>query len=130
MSEKTPAKVQRSQAGRELAEGTYTPLADIYETDTELVLVADVPGVGPDALNIQVDKGVLTLEAEATFDVPGEEYAATYVGFQPGTFFRAFALSDEIDREKISAEVANGVVTVHLPKAASAKSRKIEIKTV
>ena len=129
MSETKPAKVSRGPASGELAEGTYTPLADIYETDAELVLVADVPGVGPEALNIQVDKGVLTLEAESTFDVPGEEYAGTYVGFQPGTFFRAFALSDEIDREKISAQVANGVVTVHLPKAPSAKSRKIEIKT-
>ena len=130
MSETKPAKVQRSPASRQLAEGTYTPLADIYETDAELVLVADVPGVGPDALNIRVDKGVLTLEAEAKFERPGEEYAATYVGFEPGTFFRAFALSDEIDREKISAQVANGVVTVHLPKAPSAKSRKIEIKTL
>jgi HSP20 family molecular chaperone IbpA len=129
MSETKPAKVSRRPASRELAEGPYTPLADIYETDAELVLVADVPGVSPEALNLQVDKGVLTLEAESTFDVPGEEYARTYVGFEPGTFFRAFALSDEIDREKISAEVSGGVVTVHLPKAPSAKSRKIEIKT-
>jgi len=129
MSEKESVEVRRNQAGGELAESTYTPPADIYETEAELVLVADVPGVGPDALNIQVDKGVLTLEAESGCDAPGGDYAATYVGFQPGTFFRAFALSDEIDREKINAHVANGVVTVHLPKAPSAKSRKIEVKT-
>ena len=128
MTDKTPASVHRA-VDAEQAEDTVTPPADIYETDSELVLVADVPGVGPDQLNIQVDKGVLTLEATPDVDMPGDDYARTYVGFWPGTFFRAFALSDEIDRDGISAEVSNGVVTVHLPKAPSARSRKIEIKT-
>ena len=125
MTENTPANVHRSAD----AENAVTPPADIYETENELVLVADLPGVGPEQLNIQVDKGVLTLEATPAVDMPGDDHARTYVGFWPGTFFRAFALSDEIDRENIAAEVANGVVTVHLPKAPSARSRKIEIKT-
>ena len=129
MNEKTPAKVERSQKGRELTEGTFTPLADIYETDAEIVLVADVPGVPSDGIDVQVDKGVLTLQAEARIDVPGPEYSRTYVGFGPGRYFRAFALSDEVDRDAIDAEVANGVLTVRLPKAPSAKTRKIEIKT-
>jgi len=127
MTDKTPAEVRRAAA--DVPEETVTPPADIYETDNELVLVADVPGVGPEQLNIQVDKGVLTLEATPDVAMPGNDHARTYVGFWPGTFFRAFALSDEIDRDGISAEIANGVVTVHLPKAPSARSRTIEIKT-
>jgi HSP20 family molecular chaperone IbpA len=88
-----------------------------------------VPGVEKDDISVQVDKGVLTLEAEAKFDVPGEDYARTYVSFEPGQFFRAFALSDEIAREKISASASGGVLTVRLPKAPGAKSRKIDVKT-
>ncbi len=129
MAETTRAKVERSRKDRPPAGNTFTPLADIYETEEEIVLVADVPGVTTDDMNIQVDKGVLTLEAEGRLQTPGAEYARTYVGFEAGTYFRAFALSDEIDRDRISAEVANGVLTVHLPKAPSAKTRKIEVKT-
>ena len=129
MAEHKTVKVKPARRGaEEIAEDTYSPLVDIHETDEELVLVAEVPGVEKDDISVQVDKGVLTLEAEAKFDVPGEDYARTYVSFQPGQFFRAFALSDEIDREKISASVSNGVLTVRLPKAASAKSRKIDIQ--
>ncbi len=129
MSEKTQASIQHGRTDRELSEGAFTPVADIYETDAELMLVAEVPGAVPDEVNIRVDKGVLTLEAESKVEVPGEEYVRTYVGFHPGTYFRAFALSDEIDRDNITAEVVDGVLTLHLPKAASAQSRKIEIKT-
>ncbi len=128
MTDKTSAAVHRGVSADLTGDGV-TPPADIYETDSELVLVADLPGVGPEQLNIQVDKGVLTLEATPAVEMPGDDYAKTYVGFWPGTFFRAFALSDEIDRENIAAEVSNGVVTIHLPKAPSARSRKIEIKT-
>jgi len=129
MAENTPAKVTRSAGEREMAEGTFSPLADVYEDESEIVLVADVPGVTSDGVNIEVDRGVLTIEGRAAFDVPPEKYTRTYVGFEPGTYFRAFALSDEIDREKITASVADGVLTVHMPKAPSARTRKIEVKT-
>ena len=130
MAEQKKVKVKAARpGGEEIAEDTFSPVVDIYEADDELVLVAEVPGVEKDDISVQVDKGVLTLEAEAKCDVPGEDYARTYVSFQPGQFFRAFALGDEIDREKISASASSGVLTVRLPKAAGAKSRKIDIKT-
>lgn len=130
MAEGKPVKVHAARRGGDrLTEDTYSPLVDVYETETELVLVAEVPGAEKDDVSVQVDKGVLTIEAEAEFDVPGDDYARTYVSFGPGQYFRAFALSDEIDRERITASSANGVLTVRLPKAESAKSRKIEIKT-
>ena len=128
MTKDKPVKVRATRPDKELAEGTFSPLVDIYETENEVVLVAEVPGAARDDISVQVDKGVLTLEAKSEFDVPDESYARTYVGFEPGQFFRAFALSDEIDRDKIAASVDNGVVTVHLPRAEAAKSRKIDIK--
>ncbi len=128
MAKDKPIKVEAARSERELAEETFAPLSDIYEIDDELVLVAEAPGATREDISVRVDKGVLTVEGNAKFDVPGEEYARTYVSFCPGQYFRAFALSDEIDREKITASVANGLLTVHLPKAEAAQSRKIEIK--
>ena len=128
MAEKKETQVQRRSPAGE-AEGSISPLADIYETDDELVLVAEVPGAGSDDVSIQVDRGVLTIEGAAKVALPDASYGRTYVGFVPGAYYRAFALSDEIDRDKITAAVADGVVTVHMPKASSAQSRKIEIKS-
>ena len=59
----------------------------------------------------------------------GEAFSQTYGDFSGGLFFRAFALSDEIDRDKIDASFADGLVTIRLPKATSAQTRKIEIRT-
>ena len=87
-----------------------------------------MPGSALEDISVRVDKGVLTIEGDAKFDVPGEDYARTYVSFCPGQYFRAFALNDEIDREKITASIADGLLTVRLPKAEAAQSRKIEIK--
>ena len=127
MAEERPVKVEASRPGQELAEGTYSPVVDVYECASEVVLVAEVPGATREDISVQVDKGVLTLEANAGFDVPAGDYAPTYVAFAPGQYFRAFALSDEIDRERISATVANGVLTVRLPKAEAAQTRKITV---
>lgn len=128
MATDKPVKVEAARPERELSAETFAPLSDSYETDDELVLVAEMPGSAREDVSVRVDKGVLTIEGEAKFDVPGENYARTYVSFCPGQYFRAFALSDEIDREKITASVAAGLLTVHLPKAEAAQSRKIEIK--
>jgi len=129
MAQDKPVRVEATRSADELAEDTFTPLVDIYETDNELVVVAELPGASEDDIAVRVDKGVLTIEAQAKFPTPGAGYARTYVSFEPGQYFRAFALSDEVDRERITASVANGVLTVHLPKAEVARTRKIEIKS-
>ena len=128
MANDKPVKVEAARSEREFSEETFAPLSDIYETDDELVLVAEVPGSAREDITVRIDQGVLTVEGDAKYDVPDEDYARTYVSFCPGQYFRAFALSDEIDREKIIASVADGLLTVRLPKAPEAQSRKIEIK--
>ena len=111
------------------SEDSFIPMVDVYEKDDgTTVLVAEVPGAKPESVDIRVDKGVLTVGAEAELPEPGDEYSRTFIGFTGGEYFRAFAISDDVDRDRIEASLADGVLTVSLPRAAAAKTRKIEIK--
>ena len=104
------------------------PLVDIYEeADGTTVLVAEVPGATQESVDIRVDKGVLMLSVDGRRDPPDESYTRTYTGFVSGQYFRAFALSDEVDRDQIEASLNDGLVVLRLPRAAAAKTRKIEI---
>lgn len=109
-------------------EDAFTPLVDIYEqADGTTVLVAEVPGAKASSVDVRVDKGVLTITADGRREPPGEEYAPVYTGFTTGQFFRAFALSDEVDRDKIQASLSDGLLTIRLPRAQAAQTRKIQI---
>ena len=101
-----------------------SPSVDIYETDNELVLVADVAGVAKDGVDLKLEGGVL--EVTAHRPVGNDEPAFTE--YRPASYYRAFRLSDEIDSEKIGASLQNGELTVTLPKSPKAKPRKIEVK--
>jgi HSP20 family protein len=121
--------VHVGRAGEPSEEEAFSPLVDVYEMeDGTTVLLAEVPGASGETLDVRVDKGVLTLAADGTLPEVPDDYAATYTGFVGGKYFRAFALSDEIDREKIEASLEDGLLTLRLPKAAAAQTRKIEIK--
>jgi HSP20 family molecular chaperone IbpA len=129
-------RVEPTPAAREMEEdfprgqNVYSPLVDIYELeDGTTVVEAEVPGATKESLDIRVDKGVLVIAAEAKVAAWGEDYARTYVSFEGGKYYRAFALSDEIDRDRIEASMADGMLTLRLPKAAAAQTRKIEVKT-
>jgi HSP20 family protein len=125
----TNPTVHAGRAAEGPGEDAFVPLVDIYEAeDGTTMLLAEVPGAKSESLDIRVDKGVLTLRADAALPETGDEYAPTYTGFVGGEYFRAFALSDEIDREGIEASLENGLLTLKLPKAAEAMTRKIEIK--
>jgi HSP20 family molecular chaperone IbpA len=127
--EKEKMTVSVGRARRPADENAFAPLVDIYETpDGGTMLVAELPGAKPDAVDIRVDKGVLTVTADAPLPDPPKDYAPTYTGFTGGQYFRAFALSDEIDRDKIEASLADGVLTLKLPRAAAAQTKKIQIK--
>jgi len=107
------------------------PRVDIYDTEDgrATVLVAEIPGATHETTDVRVDKGVLTISADGRGDPPGESYARIYTGFVRGEYFRAFALSDEVDRDKIEASLTDGVLTVRLPQAGEARRKKIEIKS-
>jgi len=129
MTEQQKVQVNAEPARRSETADTSAPLVDIYEReDGTIVIEAELPGVEVDGVDIGVDKGVLSLEAQANVPELGEGFSCTYAGFGAERFFRAFALSDGVDRDGIHAEMADGVLTVTLPRAAAARSRKIEIK--
>jgi len=105
----------------------YRPLVDILETKDELLLVADLPGVRAEELDIGFEDGVLTLRGKVAARYP-EQVALAWSEYGLGDFHRTFRLSEQIDAASIRAEYAAGVLTLHLPKAASAKPRKIEVQ--
>lgn len=103
-----------------------TPVVDIYENADELLLVADLPGVAGGDLNVHFENGQLAIEARRSDASDGTLLAAEW---KPLDFRRSFAVPQGIDAERISAELTNGVLRVHLPKAESLKPRQIQIRT-
>ncbi|WP_429884813.1 Hsp20/alpha crystallin family protein [Geoalkalibacter halelectricus] len=108
------------------APDTYVrPAVDIFETDENLTLVADLPGVAKEDLDINLERGILTIKGAVKGGAPGK---AVFREFTLGNYFRQFQLPDEIDTEKTAAELKKGVLTLTMPKSAAAKPRRIEIK--
>jgi HSP20 family molecular chaperone IbpA len=106
----------------------FTPAVDILETDKDITVLADMPGVGPSDLNIDLNDNVLTLSGE----VPSPEGAGETEllrEYRTGKYFRQFTLSEVIDQGKIEANLNDGVLRLTLPKVEAAKPRKIEVKT-
>ena len=114
------------------AEGTrnvpvFIPAVDIYETEQELTLMADMPGVPIESVDIDLEGEQLTIrgvvpQSDGTGRVLLREYAV-------GDYYRQFTLSNDIDRGKIQASMKDGVLKLVLPKAEAAKPRKIEVKS-
>jgi HSP20 family protein len=108
------------------AEAALTPPVDVVEDATGITLYADLPGVSKDKLHLQVESDTLTIDAESDLSVPKElQSSHTEVGL--GRFRRVFTLSKELDTEKVSAELARGVLTLRIPKVARAQPRRIDI---
>jgi len=105
----------------------YIPKTDIYETEDEIILIADVPGADQDSVDITLEKNVLSISALVDNDMH-TGYDRIYSEYESGDYQRSFRLSDEIDQNKIKAVVSNGELRLHLPKAEPAKAKKIVVK--
>ena len=129
MAEKTIA-VPETQQATPTAEETrnreryITPPVDIYETSDDLVVMADLPGVTKEDLDVRVANNLLTIWGHTHHIAAG---TPIYQEYELLPFFRQFELSEKIDTEKITAEFRHGVLFLHLPKAAEAKPRQIEV---
>jgi HSP20 family molecular chaperone IbpA len=129
MAEKTVAMPETQAMTRE-PEGTRTheryvaPPVDIYELPEGLVVIADIPGVTQDSLDIRVDNNILTIRGQASHVLSSE---AVYHEYELFHYFRQFELSDKVDQNKITADLKHGVLTLTLPKAEAAKPRKIAV---
>jgi HSP20 family protein len=104
----------------------YTPRVDIFEHDDALVLYADLPGVRPEDLDIRFEQGELAVHGKCTPRHPEANYFRAEYGV--GDFYRAFTVSEQIDADKITAKLQNGVLTLTLPKTDAARPRKIAVK--
>jgi len=105
----------------------FTPAVDIFETEKEMTLLADLPGVKSNDLNIDLRDNVLTLTGDVTPWESAEE-EDLLIEYEIGRYFRQFTLSEVIDQEKIDAQLNDGVLRLTLPKVAKATPRKISVK--
>lgn len=115
---------QRQQPQRDAA--ALLPAVDVVETQDGITLHADMPGVSRDGLDIQVEAGSLTIEGEFSLDLP-EGMQASYADVGLARYRRVFTLSKELDADKVSADLRNGVLTLRIPKAAHAQPRRIQV---
>mgnify|MGYP000336128926 CR=1 FL=1 len=105
----------------------FTPDVDIFETEQELVLLADMPGVKADALTIDLRDNVLTLTGEVEAEAnSGEQVILSE--YPTGKYHRRFTLSEVIDQSKIDANLKDGVLRLTLPKVEKATPRQITVK--
>lgn len=101
------------------------PAVNIIETEEGLTLTADLPGAAKEALDVNVEKGILTISAQVSHAMPGQ---SAYTEFELANYYRQFSIPESLDHEKARAELANGILTLRVPKAEVAKPRKIEVK--
>src|SRR5947207_2314916 len=113
-AEKQVEKQQaRPAAAGQQRRATFTPPVDILELPEELVLLVDLPGVKPDAVDIDFERGELTVKARR--QTPARPGRAWVEEFEAGDFYRGFLISQEVAPDRITAELKDGVLKVHLP---------------
>lgn len=122
-SQSTPERQDTSR----YSDATLTPPVDVIEDANGITLYADLPGVSRDKLHLQVESDTLTIEAQADLSVP-EGLASSHTEVGLARFRRVFTLSKELDTERVSAELAQGVLTLRIPKAQHAQPRRIEVQ--
>ena len=130
-TERTPATARPSQAERQqsarYSDEALTPPVDVIEDSGGITLYADLPGVSREKLQLNVEADTLTIEAESALPSPeGLQSSHTEVGL--ARFRRVFTLSKELDTEQVSAEFAQGVLRLRIPKAQHAQPRRVEVK--
>jgi HSP20 family protein len=109
------------------SEPALTPPVDVVEDSTGITLYADLPGVSKDNMHLQVEADTLTIDAESDLAVP-ETLQTSHTEVGLGRFRRVFTLSKELDATQVSAELANGVLKLRIPKAQNAQPKRIEVK--
>ncbi len=127
-NELVPNKKQELETKEETTQQAkfYKPETDILETEQELLVTMDLPGVAKDAVEIRLEKN--TLQVEGRIDLKRyESLKAQYAEYNLGHFTRSFQLSSEINQERISAQMEQGVLTLTLPKVEQAKPKQIAV---
>ena len=106
----------------------WSPAVDIYETENELVLKADVPDVDPKDIDVRVENQTLTISGERKFEQENASKGFHRIERSYGSFVRSFAVPNAFDTDKIDAGFKNGVLSVTLPKKETAKPRQVKVE--
>lgn len=114
---------------RDIMKSTWAPAVDIFETENEVVLSVEVPGISEKEIEIKVEDGNLTLKGERKFEKEAKEENYHRIERSYGSFYRSFSLPSYVDQDKIKAEYENGVLSIHMPKKPELKPRKVRILT-
>ena len=117
--------VSRSERAKEVE--TLLPRVDVFEDKDGILLVADLPGVPKDKLELRVDNDTLTVEGEIATDMP-DDMEAVYAEVRLARYRRAFTLSSELDTARIDAQFRDGVLNLRIPKHTHAQPRQIKVK--
>lgn len=105
---------------------TYLPRIDIVETENEMTILADMPGVKAEDLDVRFENGELSIFGKVA--PRHDQVDFVYGEYGIGDFFRTFLISEAVDSENISADLKNGVLTLHLPKSEAAKPKRISVQ--
>lgn len=108
-------------------EATYTPAVNIHEDDKAYAVSVELPGLTKEAVDIEIDAGVLTLKGEKKFESEKNEKGFHLVERRYGKFTRRFSLPDTVDTEGVQASMQDGILTVTLPKVEAPKPKKIAV---
>ncbi len=121
-----PRAIEVTQGNARRAPWTYRPNVDIFDTPDELLLMADIPGADPDSIDVSMEAGILTLQADVT---PRHRTTAQCTAHEYGVggFHRRFEIDEAIDTDAVTAEYRDGALTVRLPKAQQARRRRIPV---
>jgi len=114
---------------RTTSEPTYSPNVDIFETEEEIVLTTELPGVKEEDLDVMLENNILTISAKMN-EEKFEDYELIYSEYRPIKFERSFTISDEFDKDKMKATLKNGILNLTIPKAEKAVAKKIKVKTI
>ncbi|MDO4586874.1 MAG: Hsp20/alpha crystallin family protein [Planctomycetia bacterium] len=104
-----------------------TPLVDIVENDNEFIIFADMPGVSEETIDVKYNDGELCISGNAVDEKDLEDVTFRCYQFDPGNYFRNFRIGESINSDAITADYADGVLTVHLPKREEIQPRKIAV---
>lgn len=125
LERREPTGVANAESSRDGM--SFVPRFDVCETDDELVLYGDLPGVEPGDVDVQCENNQLIIHGKVAPRQDGRKYL--YAEYGIGDFHRSFTIGEVIDVAKISAEMSNGVLTIHLPKSESVKPRRIKVQS-
>jgi HSP20 family protein len=115
------------RSGEESNLTPWAPAVDIFETENELVVKADLPDVNPQDLDIHVENNILTIRGERKFENQVNEDNYLRIERSYGSFSRSFSLASSVNADAINADYQNGVLTLSIPKREEAKPKQIKV---